>query len=112
MKAHNTMEPYSQGTNQIITLIYVVWSKDDSLHYKEICHHTKHKDILLDKFTVQILLPCESNNLLPQSKISFVGKTAMTTLLGSQGPLTNRIGVFLVCYNDNAFQKWCSGIKV
>lgn len=30
MKADNTMEPYSQGTNQIITLIYVVWSKDDS----------------------------------------------------------------------------------
>jgi hypothetical protein len=62
MKADDTMEPYSQGTNQIIALIYVVWSKDDSLHYKEICHRTKHKDILLDKYAVQILLPCESNN--------------------------------------------------
>jgi hypothetical protein len=62
MKADNTMEPYSQGTNQIITLIYVVWLKDDSLHYKEICHPTKHKNILLNKYTVQTLLPCESNN--------------------------------------------------
>lgn len=62
MKADNTMELHSQGTNQIITLIYVVWLKDDSLHYKEICHPTKHKNILLNKYTVQTLLPCESNN--------------------------------------------------